>query len=425
MLLVPAVLPVWLHARISVNFDLKSVDDGPLKELSVPAVRAIDKLGDILANSETFLDRMHALGVEPHQRKTFQRVFSPSEAAEMVGRDRTTLARAEADIGLSDTPRNPGNNRRMGYTLAQVQAFRAHFGTLPWRDPATDAPLVVACQNFKGGVGKSTTCVNFAHYLALKGYRILVIDTDSQATTTSMFGYVPDADITQDDTVLPYLASDQASLLYGIRPTYFPGIDLIPACLALYEAEIAIVMRVAGQPTPAQRIAFFNELKFGIQTVANGYDVILIDSPPALGMISVNVLMAADALLVPSAARMFDFSSTVQFFRMVHNYIGQLDPQKSYRWISVLTTLFDRRYESQKQFFEVMRACFGDSVFQRVFFHSSAVINSAAQFLTPYEQTKPDRHVLEMMDNVFAEIELSLLREWPSKATALSQRGIT
>jgi hypothetical protein len=72
-----------------------------------------------------------------------------------------------------------------------------------------------------------------------------------------------------------------------------------------------------------------------------------------------------------------------------------------------------------------MRACFGDSVFQRVFFHSSAVINSAAQFITPYEQPKPDRQVLEMMDNVFAEIELAVLREWPSKATALSQRGIT
>ena len=127
------------------------------------------------------------------------------------------------------------------------------------------------------------------------------------------------------------------------------------------------MMRVAGQPTPEQRIAFFSELKYGMQTVADNYDVILVDSPPALGMISVNVLMAADALLVPSAARMFDFSSTVQFFRMVHNYIGQLDPEKSYRWISVLTTLFDRRYESQKQFFEVMRACFGDSVFQRVF----------------------------------------------------------
>src|SRR5580692_6713322 len=386
---------------------------------------AIDKLEGILASSENFLQKMHELGAQPNLRKVLQRLFSPGEAALMVGRDRTTLARAEPEIGLSEAPRAPGTNRRIGYTLAQIQAFRAHFGTMPWRDPATDAPMVVACQNFKGGVGKSTTCVNFAHYLALKGYRILVIDTDSQATTTSMFGYVPDADITQDDTVLPYLASDQASLLYGIRPTYFPGIDLIPACLALYEAEIAIVMRVAGQPTPAQRIAFFNELKFGIQTVASGYDVILVDSPPALGMISVNVLMAADALLVPSAARMFDFSSTVQFFRMVHNYIGQLDPLKSYRWISVLTTLFDRRYESQKQFFEVMRACFGDSVFQRVFFHSSAVINAAAQFTTPYEQAKPDRAVLAMMSAVFEEVELSILREWPSKAGALSQRGIT
>jgi chromosome partitioning protein len=391
----------------------------------VPAVRAIDKLGDILASSESFLDRMHALGVEPHQRKTLQRLFSPSEAAEMVGRDRTTLARAEPEIGMTVPTRNPGNNRRIGYSLAQIQAFREHFGTLPGRDPATDAPLVIACQNFKGGVGKSTTCVNLAHFLALKGYRVLVIDTDSQATTTSMFGYVPDADITQDDTILPYLAGEQSSLVYAVRPSYFPGIDLIPACLALYEAEIAIVMRVAGQPTPAQRIAFFSELKFGVQTVAGAYDVILVDSPPALGMISVNVLMAADALLVPSAARMFDFSSTVQFFRMVHNYIGQLDPDKSYRWISVLTTLFDRRYESQKQFFEVMRACFGDSVFQRVFFHSSAVINSAAQFITPYEQAKPDRPVLEMMDAVFAEIELAVLREWPSKARELSQRGVT
>jgi chromosome partitioning protein len=395
-----------------------------LSEISVPAIPAIDKLENILASSENFLQKMHELGAEPHQRKTMQRLFSPSEAADMVGRDRTTLARAETDIGMAAPPRNPGNNRRVGYTLHQVQTFRRHFGTLPWRDPATDAPLVIACQNFKGGVGKSTTCVNFAHYLALKGYRVLVIDTDSQATTTSMFGYVPDAEITQDDTILPYLASEQKDLGYAVRSSYFPNIDLIPACLALYEAEIAMVMRVAGQPTPSQRVAFFSELRYGIQTIAAGYDVILIDSPPALGMISINVLMAADSLLVPSAARMFDFSSTVQFFRMVHAYIAQLDPGKSYRWISVLTTLFDRRYESQKQFFEVMRACFGDSVFQRVFFHSSAVINSAAQFTTPYEQPKPDRAVLEMLDGVFAEIELAILREWPSKGAELSQRGI-
>lgn len=390
----------------------------------MPAIRAIDKLADILANSENFLQRMHELGQEPAAQKELRRLFSPSEAAEMVGRDRTTLARAESEIGIEPPARNPENNRRVGYTLEQVQAFRQHFETLPWRDAATDQPIVVACQNFKGGVGKSTTCVNLAHYLALKGYRVLVVDTDSQATTTSMFGYVPDAEIDEDSTILPYLSGFQTTLDYAVRKTYWPNIDLIPACLALYEAELAIVMHLAAQQDVDKRVQFFMELKYGLQTVADRYDVILLDSPPALGMISINVLMAADALLVPSAARMFDFSSTVQFFRMVHNYIGKIDPSKQYRWISVLTTLFDQRYESQKQFFEVMRTCFGDSVFRRVFFHSAEVINSAAQFVGPYEQPKPNRKVLEMMDNVFGEIEVALLKEWPSKRTLLSERGI-
>jgi chromosome partitioning protein len=390
----------------------------------VPAIRAIDKLADILANSENFLQRMHELGQEPAARKELRRLFSPSEAADMVGRDRTTLARAESEIGVELPARNPENNRRVGYTLEQVQAFRRHFGTLPWRDAESDQPIVVACQNFKGGVGKSTTCVNLAHYLALKGYRVLVVDTDSQATTTSMFGYVPDAEIDEDATILPYLSGYQTTLDYAVRGTYWPNIDLIPACLALYEAELAIVMHLAQQQDVDKRVQFFLELKYGLQTVADRYDVILLDSPPALGMISINVLMAADALLVPSAARMFDFSSTVQFFRMVHNYIGKIDATKQYRWISVLTTLFDQRYESQKQFFEVMRTCFGDSVFQRVFFHSAEVINSAAQFVGPYEQPKPNRKVLEMMDNVFGEIEVALLKEWPSKRAFLSERGI-
>ena len=391
----------------------------------MPAIRAIDKLADILANSENFLQRMHELGQEPAARKELKRLFSPSEAAEMVGRDRTTLARAEADIGVPAPARNPDNNRRLGYTLEQVQAFRQHFGTLPWRDAAAgDQPIVVACQNFKGGVGKSTTCVNLAHYLALKGYRVLVVDTDSQATTTSMFGYVPDAEIDEDATILPYLSGYQTTLDYAVRKSYWPNIDLIPACLALYEAELAIVMHLAAQTDVEKRVQFFMELKYGLQTVADNYDVILLDSPPALGMISINVLMAADALLVPSAARMFDFSSTVQFFRMVHNYIGKIDPSKQYRWISVLTTLFDQRYESQKQFYEVMTTCFSDSMFQRVFFHSAEVINSAAQFVGPYEQPKPNRKVLEMMDSVFGEIEVALLKEWPSKRSLLSERGI-
>jgi len=376
----------------------------------VPAVRAVDKLGDILASSENFLQRMHELGQEPHLEKRYQRLFTPSEAADMVGRDRTTLARAEPEIGIPPPARDPKNLRRVGYTLEQIQAFRAHFGTLPWRNAETDSPLVVACQNFKGGVAKSTTCVNFAHYLALRGYRVLVIDTDSQATTTSMFGYMPDAEITEDHTMLPYLDGREKSLAYAVRKTYWPNIDLIPACLALYEAEMAIAAHLSAQQSREQRVAFFSELRYGIQTISQDYDVVLLDSPPALGMISINVLLAADGLLVPTVPQMFDFSSTVQFFRMVRDYIKQLDPEKEYRWITVLATMFDNRLQGHKQFFEVMGVCFGDSVFDRVVFDSSEIINSAVQYLSPYEQQKPNRKVLRMLDNVFGEIELKILK---------------
>jgi chromosome partitioning protein len=389
----------------------------------VPAIRALDKLDDILASSENFLQRMHERGNDPHQHKQLNRLFSPSEAADMVERDRTTLARAEAELGMESLQRNPANNRRMGYTLEQVQSFRRHFGTLPQRADS-DPPITIACQNFKGGVGKSTTCVNFAHYLALKGYRVLVVDTDSQATTTSMFGYMPDAQVTQEQTLLPYLDSSESSLVYAVRKTYWPNIDLIPSCLALYEAEMAIAAHLAAQDDRAKRLEFFSELKYGIQTVSQHYDVVLLDSPPALGLISINVLLAADALLVPTAPRMYDFTSTVQFFRMVRNYISQIDSAKEYRWISVLTTLFDQRLVSHKQFFEVMQACFGDGILQHVFFQSSEIINSAVQYLGSYEQPKPNRKVLEMLDGVFGEIELRILREWPSKRAMLNEKGI-
>jgi chromosome partitioning protein len=390
----------------------------------VPATLAIDKLGDILAASENFLKTMHTLGAQPNQRKAYQRLFGPGEAAEMVGRDRTTLAKAEAEIGLVDAPRNPGNGRRVGYTLEQVNAFRAHFGTLPWRDPATDAPLVVACQNFKGGVGKSTTTVNLAHYLALKGYRVLVIDTDSQATTTAMFGYMPDAEIDERETLLPYLSGQEATLDYAIHRTYLPGVDLIPACLALYEAELMIVRQIADQPDAAKRPQYFQELRFGIETVVDRYDIVLVDAPPGLGMISINVLMAADTLLVPCPARMFDFASTVQFFRMIQEYIRQLDPNKTYRWIKVLTTLYMRTHQGQKQFVDVMRNCFGDVLLQHVFFHSAAMANASAMYQSPYEQPRPDRSVLSIMDAVFGELEVAFLREWGSKANLLAGRAV-
>jgi hypothetical protein len=90
----------------------------------------------------------------------------------------------------------------------------------------------------------------------------------------------------------------------------------------------------------------------------------------------------------------------------------------------VLATMFDNGLDGHKQFFEVMGVCLGDSVFDRVVFNTSEIINSAVQYLTPYEQKKPNRKVLRMLDNVYGEIELKVLKEWPSKQALLNNQGI-
>ncbi|MBH9807654.1 chromosome partitioning protein, partial [Clostridioides difficile] len=81
------------------------------------------------------------------------------------------------------------------------------FGTRPWRKPE-DPCAVIAVQNFKGGVGKSTLSVHLAQYLAIQGYRVCLIDCDSQASSTTLFGYVPDLDLTENQTLYPFLRED-------------------------------------------------------------------------------------------------------------------------------------------------------------------------------------------------------------------------
>jgi chromosome partitioning protein len=227
--------------------------------------------------------------------------------------------------------------------------------------------------------------------------------------------------ITGESTLLPYLDSSESTLVYAVRKTYWPNIDLIPACLALYEAEMAIAAHLATQTDLAKRVEFFSELKFGIQRALRcgalgfaagaGFDL---DQRVVGGRCAAGADGAANVRLHQHGAVLPHGS----------HYIGLIDPGKEYRWISVLTTLFDQRLVSHRQFFEVMKACFGDGIFQHVFFQSSEIINSAVQYLGSYEQPKPNRKVLEMLDGVFEEIELRVLREWPSKRAALLQKGI-
>ena len=138
--------------------------------------------------------------LDPVRLEDFEALAARSETVISRLRDRVY----EADGRLPEPRKDPITNRRQGYSLAEVNAMRAAVGSLPHRAD-TERALVMAVQSFKGGVGKSTVTCHLAQYFALKGYRVCIVDCDSQASTTSIFGLNPEVDVDEDDdTLYPY-----------------------------------------------------------------------------------------------------------------------------------------------------------------------------------------------------------------------------
>jgi chromosome partitioning protein len=139
----------------------------------------LTEIDSLARRADTVINRLRERIFAPGTQKTLDLTFNVRTAGEMVGRTEKAIRDAEADGRLPQPDKDPQTGRRTGYGLADINRMREVFGTLPHRAP-DDPPTVLAVQNFKGGVGKSTVVVHLAQYLALKGYRVCVIDCDSQ-----------------------------------------------------------------------------------------------------------------------------------------------------------------------------------------------------------------------------------------------------
>ncbi|MGR3491458.1 MAG: AAA family ATPase [Shimia sp.] len=381
-----------------------------------------DRSGDII---DRLRDRVYA----PDARKRLDLRFNVKTAAEMVGRTEKAIREAEAAGRLPEPEKDAKTGRRTGYTLHDVNAMRATFGALPHRAEDEEA-LVLAVQNFKGGVGKSTTVCHLAQFLALKGYRVCVVDCDSQASTTSIFGLNPDVDVDEDeDTLYPYFQhGGPTDLSYALRATYWPGIALIPANLGLYDAEYEFAARMARDP------AFvLDRLRDGIATIKQRFDVVLMDPPPALGMLSLSVLRAADALLIPAPPNNIDFGSTAHFLKMMAatlEQIAEVGGARDYAFVKILATKMNDQKSAHRAIKRMMDAVFPEQMMQAVLKDSAEIDNATANLGTVYEVTGPGtrtethRRCRAYLDAVGREVETLIRRTWPSHHRALELEGL-
>ena len=388
---------------------------------------SLEAVAELYRRALGVLGSLRARGGEGLQAERRVPRFSITRTAELVGRTGAAIREAERDGRLPQVERT-ATNRRIGYTLAEVNHMREVFGTRPWRTEG-DPLSVIAVQNFKGGVGKSTLATHLAQYLAIRGYRVCLIDCDSQGSATTLFGYVPDLDIAEDETLYPFFRNaEMASLAYAVRQTHWDGLFLVPANLKLYSAEYELAARIARADQ-----SLLNRLAEGIASIGEHFDVVVLDPPPALGTISLSVMRAANALLVPMPPTVVDFTSTTTFLAMLHETMAVLEERGmpiDLAWMRLVATRADEGKSMQRELLGMMRTLFGERLLRTVLKDSAEIDNASARLMTVYELEGPVtsrqtyQRGLTYLNGVNAEVETLMRLTWPSHAGRLRDEGV-
>lgn len=379
----------------------------------------VTRIAELAEAGERMIERLRKKAFLPEDRKGLAVRYGIAEAAQLLGCSTNRIRMAEEDGRLPPAPATE-NGRRPGYSIEYLLNMRKVLGASPARRDL-DPPAIIAVQNFKGGVGKSTVTTHLAHYLAVQGFRILVVDCDSQATTTTLFGFNPHFNITREQTLYPYLSIEptEMDLFYAVQKTPWPNVDIIPSNLELFDVEYELA--AAGADGGSVLASRFRKLKQGLQDLAQNYDIVLLDPPPALGTISLAVMQAANALLVPLAATTPDFCSTVQFLSMMEQVTAQLTNAGitvEYDFIRLICSKFDANDPSHAMVRQIMEQAFGPSLLPIPILESAEISHAALRMMTIYELERPigtpktHKRCRTNLDEAMGQIEALVRRSW-------------
>lgn len=360
----------------------------------------------------------------PPEAKKQLRRFSSGEAAKLIGVTDSYLRHLDG-LGRGLDPEKTLGGRR-AYTLQQIHALRQHLAKskasyLPTRLDG-DHLQVVAVTNFKGGSGKTTTAAHLAQYFALRGYRVLAVDLDPQASLSALFGYQPEFDVGNNETLYGAIRYDDAKrpLFDIVRETYFAGLDLVPANLELHEFEHDTPRILAGLTNTPDNL-FFARVGEAIRSVEQSYDIVVIDCPPQLGFLTLSALCAATSVLITVHPQMLDIASMNQFLAMTADLLAvvrEAGGNLEYDWIRYLVTRYEPNDGPQAQIVAFLRNLFAERVLTAMMVKSTAVSDAGLSKQTIYEAGREAMHrqtydrAVEAMDDVNREIESLVKQAW-------------
>jgi chromosome partitioning protein len=350
----------------------------------------------------------------PENRKQL-RTWGIYPVSKMLGKASNTIRKLEQD-GKIKAPKKHENNRKQ-YSLDQINEIRDVLG-IRYKKPKNIDPIVCCIMNFKGGVGKSMTSLLLLQFLAMQGLKVLGIDLDPQATLTTWFGYIPDIDLKEDDTLATTLLEDEKDIKRVIKETYFTGIDLIPANLELQNAELLLPSfsdkKISELGSPIKR------LHLSLEQIKDNYDVIIIDCPPNTGALTMNAVSAINSVLITLPPSMPDFASFVRLTKTLQRVFKSVKSDQL-DFFRILLTKHKTNTAANK-LDQLMRRRFGEYILVNHMVDSSEIDNTSNALLSLYEKPYATsnatyRRALEACDKVNIEIFNAFKEIWEAQTT--------
>lgn len=346
------------------------------------------------------------------------RDFPATEAATLLGASQTFLRKCHQN-GTLPEPENTTGTRRT-YSAKELWDFRqlldkqarTQGSYLPWRQDGE--PLQVwQFMNFKGGSAKTTTTVHMSHFLALQGFRVLLIDLDPQHSATGMCGIIPeheygDLTIYNALTHLPDLHEPMEKV---IQPTFLPGLWIAPAGVRL--GNFQLESRGGGE--------FAKRLQQAIGRVADQFDIVLIDSPPQLDILTITGMVAATSVIVPLAPSMLDLDSTAEFLDLASEFLATMAQHNQPIFFDKLKFLITRdepKDGPSQKLVVFLRTLLADHVMANTCLKSTAVQDATFTKQSIYELNKRELNrdtydrVRSNMDDVGQELRNMIEAAW-------------
>ncbi|UWR31703.1 plasmid partitioning protein RepA (plasmid) [Sulfitobacter sp. W002] len=379
----------------------------------------------IRRNAETLSEALesHMLKVfAPDARKELRR-FSAGEAAELLGISTSFLRKLHFDNKVVDVQTSPGGRRH--YNAEDLLSIRRTLESTAKSRGAYqrgrrdgDKLQVLSFLNFKGGSGKTTSAIHAAQRLALKGYRVLCVDIDPQASLTTLFGYRPEYDFLNSGTIYDAIQyDDPVPLANVIQKTFFTGIDLAPGGLMLQEFEHETPQALLNNTQPA----FFARLATSLQDVEQNYDVVIFDCPPQLGYLTMSALCASTGVLITVVPNMLDVASMSQFLQMsadLLDVVSNAGASMEFDFLRFLINRYEPNDGPQQQVLSFLRQLFDEEVMVAPMLKSTAISDAGLTHQTIYEVDRSQFHrstydrAVDSLNLVNDEIESMIQKAW-------------